>query len=202
VQQPLVERGDATRCALAAVPVTSTMHRTVGPVNAGCTPSSREIAIQRRSGDAVFLDKPGVQPALTGAKRRWMVLVIKTAARAQRVARRYSPAPSIASACSHSSADCVGASLLVTLLWRDREKLPALAGRIPAALHRVERTTARPTHSEHLTPRSTATNPATPGSTPPTPATTARCPDACVAPRRPAPHAGRAAAAARPRRRP
>jgi hypothetical protein len=34
---------------------------------------------------------------------------------------------------------------LVTFLWRDREKLPALAGRIPAAVHRVERLGAKAT---------------------------------------------------------
>ena len=37
------------------------------------------------------------------------------------------------------------ASLLVTFLWRDREKLLALAGRIPAAVHRVERLLAKAT---------------------------------------------------------
>jgi hypothetical protein len=42
----------------------------------------------RRPSDAAFAfaDKPGVQPALTGVKGRWMVLVIGTAARAQRLA--------------------------------------------------------------------------------------------------------------------
>ena len=42
----------------------------------------------RRPSDAAFAfaDEPGVQPALTGVKGQWMVLVIGTAARAQRVA--------------------------------------------------------------------------------------------------------------------
>jgi hypothetical protein len=42
----------------------------------------------RRPSDAVFAfaDEPGVQPALSGVKGRWMVLVIGTAARAKRVA--------------------------------------------------------------------------------------------------------------------
>ncbi len=66
----------------------------------GCTPSSPENQIQRRSGDAivaqhppgrrpsdaVFPDEFGVQPTLSGVKRQLMVLVIRTAARAQRVA--------------------------------------------------------------------------------------------------------------------
>jgi hypothetical protein len=66
----------------------------------GCTPGSPENAIQRRSGDAiaaqhppgrrpsdaVFPDEFGVQPTLTGVKRLSMVLVIGTAARAQRFA--------------------------------------------------------------------------------------------------------------------
>jgi hypothetical protein len=68
----------------------------------GCTPCSREIQTERRSGDAitaqhpprrrpsdaalVFPGEPGVQPALGGVKWRAMALVIRTAARAQRVA--------------------------------------------------------------------------------------------------------------------
>jgi len=54
----------------------------------GCTPCSRKQPMRRRSGDAVFVfpDEPGVQPALSGAKERWMALVIGTEARAQRVA--------------------------------------------------------------------------------------------------------------------
>jgi hypothetical protein len=58
----------------------------------GCTPGSREMRIRRRSGDAVFPGKPGVQPALTGVKQRWVVLVTGTAARAQRVASARSAA--------------------------------------------------------------------------------------------------------------
>jgi hypothetical protein len=68
----------------------------------GCTPCSSEQPIRRRSGDAIAAQhpperrpsdaafalarEPGVQPALTGVKERWMVLVIGTAARAKRVA--------------------------------------------------------------------------------------------------------------------
>ena len=52
-------------------------------------------------------DKPGVQPALTVVKWRSVMLVIGTAARAQRVACGHGPGPSIASACQHSSADCI-----------------------------------------------------------------------------------------------
>jgi hypothetical protein len=91
--------GEATRFALAAVLLTSTIHRRFRPLNAGCTPGSSGNQRQRRSGDAtcaqprwrrlsdaVSPGEPGVQPALTGVKGRWLVLVIGTAARAQRVA--------------------------------------------------------------------------------------------------------------------
>jgi hypothetical protein len=40
----------------------------------------------RRPSDAAFADEPGVQPALSGVKGRWMALVTGTAARAKRVA--------------------------------------------------------------------------------------------------------------------
>ena len=73
---------------------------TASRLTRGCTPCSRENPMQRRSGDAtaaqhppgrrpsdaVLAGEPGVQPALTGVKGRWMALVIGTAARAQRVA--------------------------------------------------------------------------------------------------------------------
>ncbi|MFG6485465.1 hypothetical protein ACG04R_02205 [Roseateles sp. BYS78W] len=40
----------------------------------------------RRPSDAAIPGEPGVQPALSGMKGRWMAIVIRTAARAQRVA--------------------------------------------------------------------------------------------------------------------
>jgi len=54
----------------------------------GCTPCSREMQMQCRSGDAVsvFPGEPGVQPALIGMKVRSVALFIGTAARAQRFA--------------------------------------------------------------------------------------------------------------------
>jgi hypothetical protein len=61
----------------------------------------------------------------------------KSDARAQRFASRQVQLPNEPTEQSSS------ASLLVTFLWRDREKLPALAGRIPAAVHRVERLIAK-----------------------------------------------------------
>jgi hypothetical protein len=70
----------------------------------GCTPCSRENAMQRRSGDAPVAQHPsgrrpsdaafafpgelGVQPALTGVKGRCVALGTGTAARAQRFASR------------------------------------------------------------------------------------------------------------------
>jgi hypothetical protein len=81
---------------------------TAGRLTRGCTPGSREIQMQRRSGDATtggnsvlrsagramwrrpsdaaVPGEPGVQPALTVVKGRWMAHVTGTAARAQRVA--------------------------------------------------------------------------------------------------------------------
>jgi hypothetical protein len=75
---------------------------TAARLTRGCTPGSPEQPTQRRSGaatraqhppgrrpsDAVFAfpGEPGVQPALTGVKVRALVLVIGTAARAQRLA--------------------------------------------------------------------------------------------------------------------
>jgi hypothetical protein len=74
-----------------------------GRLTRGCTPCSRKSEMQRRSGDATVAPpppgrrrpsdavlgiarEPGVQPALSGVKVRAAVLVIGTAARAQRFA--------------------------------------------------------------------------------------------------------------------
>jgi len=72
-----------------------------GPPNAGCTPCSREehpnaASLGRRDHGAASTGaspqrrgipgEPGVQPALSGVKWRGTVLVIRTAARAKRVA--------------------------------------------------------------------------------------------------------------------
>jgi hypothetical protein len=106
-----------------------------GRLTRGCTPCSREIQMQRRSGDAprvmpvvgwgerrepqrpraeplrrrpsdaVFPVEPGVQPALTGVKPRCMVLVTGTAARAQRFAS------------ARKSKGCFRAPLLAAPRW-------------------------------------------------------------------------------------
>ncbi len=72
----------------------------------GCTPGSRENQMQRRPSDAVFPGELGVQPALTGVKGRWMVLVIGTAARAQRVASARNAGECFRAPLSASSRSC------------------------------------------------------------------------------------------------
>ena len=100
----------ATRCALAAVPMTSAIHRPFTPVNAGCTPvSSGNTEQPRRPSDAALgcSGEPGVQPrvqrpvvASDGAGDR-----VSSESAAGRSGAHSSP--SIASACRHSSADCI-----------------------------------------------------------------------------------------------
>jgi hypothetical protein len=48
-----------------------------------------------------------------------------------------------------------GFETAVTFLWRDREKLPALAGRIPAAVHRVAKARCK-SHPTNSTPHQVA----------------------------------------------
>ena len=49
-------------------------------------PQRAAYPLWRRPSDAVFPGEPGVQPALTGVKGRWMAIFIGTAARAKRFA--------------------------------------------------------------------------------------------------------------------
>ena len=110
----------ATRCALAAVPITSAIHRTTRPLNArphaGLTRKPKPASLgrrddrhrhrpRRRPSDAVVPDKPGVQPALTVVKQRSVMLVTGTAARAQRVAS------------GRHATGCFRAPLLVSWCW-------------------------------------------------------------------------------------
>jgi len=139
---------DANRCALAAVPIPSTIHRTFTPVNAACTASSplkAPHASTRRPGGACIATREfGVQPTLSArafdasgssqGQPRERSGSLLCASRALVFARF----PSQASRSVRFSA-----SSLVTFFWRDRRKLPALAGRIPAAVHRVERLPAK-----------------------------------------------------------
>ncbi len=136
---------------------------TVRAPNVGCTPNSR-VEVKRRSGGAsavcsAFTGEPGVQPALTGVKVRSLAVVTGTAARAQRVASSKQDSGRFrARAFPSTRWRAVSASSLVTFFWRSREKLPAIAGRIPAAVHRVERLVARATHKPmHRAERPAAT---------------------------------------------
>ena len=141
-ERSLVDLCEATRFALAAVPVATTTHRTFTPVNAACTagsPLKAPHALTRRpSGACITTREFGVQPT-SGARaveasrssqgqQRERSGSLRCASRTGFFARR----PSQASGSVRFSA-----SSLVTFFWRDRRKLPALAGRIPAAVHRV-----------------------------------------------------------------
>jgi hypothetical protein len=114
----------------------------------GCTPCSPELPTQRRSGAATqaqhppgrrpsaavfaFAGEPGVQPALTGVKVRWMVLVTGTAARAQRVASERNDggrfrAPLMAASCSGA----VQRLFFGDFLLAPQKKVTALPGAHP-----------------------------------------------------------------------
>jgi len=120
---------------------------TAGRLTRGCTPCSRvEKPMQRRSGgatlaqhpprrrpsDAVFAGEPGVQPALSGLKGRCVALVLRTAVRAKRVASGRIPLRAMRARRPARVRIALSAPLLVTFLWRDREKLPARRGGLPA----------------------------------------------------------------------
>ncbi|WP_156391668.1 hypothetical protein [Pelomonas sp. Root405] len=79
-KQSLALRADATRCALAAVPMASTTHRPFTPVNAGCTPgySGNTASLGRRHWGCALVASPerrcfcfprehGVQPRVERA---------------------------------------------------------------------------------------------------------------------------------------
>ncbi len=169
-KRPAALREDATRCALAADPMTSTIARNSGPMNARLhaelTRKPKTASLGRR-GCSVFPDEPGVQPALTVVKRRSVMVVTGTAARAQRVACRHD---ALRASRAHAAARvriALSAPLLVTFLWRVREKLPAIAGRTPAALHASHEDSARSTPT-HFTSRTapSAYNETRPSSSP------------------------------------
>jgi len=91
-------RPEATRCALAAVPVTDTMHRNFMPLNArlhavltneGTT--CADASPQRRLVFGICTREHGVQPRVRRRDGGWMPLVTGTAARAQRVASSQKP---------------------------------------------------------------------------------------------------------------
>ena len=141
-ERSLVDLCEATRFALAAVPVATTTHRTFTPVNAACTagsPLKAPLALTRRpSGACIATREFGVQPTL-GAR------TVEASRSSQGQPRERSGSPRATGQMAvlargsrrQRSGVRLSASLLVTFLWRDREKLPALAGRIPAAVHRA-----------------------------------------------------------------
>ena len=135
----------ATRCALAAVPMTGITHRHFATVNAGCTPgSSGNTASPERR--CIWPSREhGVQPRVErpiGAIRR---AGDKSDARAQRFASGCGPIRATRAPDPARVRIALSAPLLVTFLWRVREKLPAIAGRTPAALQRVIRLIAEAT---------------------------------------------------------
>ena len=134
---------EATRCALAAVPVTSAIHRTFTPVNAGCTPGSpmnAAAATTRRRRRLTSTREFGVQPTLTAQ-------AVDDSGSGQGQQRERSGSPRLrlrafvfARCPSQATGDLrFSASLLVTFLWRDREKLLARRGELPARCTALQR---------------------------------------------------------------
>jgi hypothetical protein len=116
-------------------------------VNVGCTPNSRvEVKRRRRRVQAcgAFIGKPGVQPALTGVKVRWMALVTGTAARAQRVASSHTLSTSFRARAFPGTHWCAVQRLSFGdfSLARQR-KVTRPPGRTPGTVHRVERLQAK-----------------------------------------------------------
>ena len=130
---------------------------TVRAPNVGCTPNSRgetQAPPERRVVECgAFTGEPGVQPALTGRAARWMALVTGAAARAQRVASAYQQRASFRARAFAPARWCaVSASLLVTFLWQDREKLPARRGGLPARCTELKGSSQKPP-ATNSTPR-------------------------------------------------
>ncbi len=118
-------------------------------VNVGCTPNSRvEVKRRRRRVVAVgaFTGEPGVQPALTGVKVRWMALVTGTAARAQRVASSQSTSESFRARAFPAARWCAVQRLFFgDFLLARQKKVTRPPGRTPGTVHRVQRLSARAT---------------------------------------------------------
>ncbi len=137
-KHPLALRQEASRCALASDLSRAPSIGSVGRPTRGCTPCSSENQMQRRPSDAAvrYLSGVGVQPRLkrlegpiAGALHKWW-------ARAQRLASGRGPIRATRAPDPARVRIALSAPPLVTFLWqRVREKLPAIAGRIPAALH-------------------------------------------------------------------
>ena len=118
-------------------------------VNVGCTPNSRvEVKRRRRRVVAVgaFTGEPGVQPALTGVKVRWMALVTGTAARAQRVASSQSTSESFRARAFPAARWCAVQRLFFgDFLLARQKKVTRPPGRTPGTVHRVQRLPAKAT---------------------------------------------------------
>ena len=155
-------RPDASRCALAAVPMTRAIHRIFMPVNAGCTPgspgipdtaslgrrcsgfSSREHGVQPRVGrSAVAVSDAGDKDSSESA--------------AGRVGAVSSAKPPVMLGCGFR------ASSLVTFFWPRRRKLPGRRDGLPA-MHRADTRSAKATRA--LIDAPPTTNPAAAAATP------------------------------------
>ena len=137
-----------SRCCPCHEPERSTVHA----LHVGCTPNSR-VENKRRSGGAsavsrAFTGEPGVQPALTGGKVRWMVLVTGTAARAKRVASSHRQSfRSRARASAPARWHAVERLFFGDFLLAQQRKVTRPPGRTPGTVHRVERLAAKATRT-------------------------------------------------------
>jgi hypothetical protein len=126
---------------------------TVRAPNVGCTPNSRVENKRRRrrvEAAAAFADKPGVQPALNVVKVRVLTVVQGGPRERSGSLLRRSRAGVFACELHHQPAGVrFSASLLVTFLWRDREKLLARRGELPARCTELQRLAAKATEQQH-----------------------------------------------------
>jgi hypothetical protein len=144
-----LSRGEPLRSRCCPCPETESS--TACAVNVGCTPNSRvEVKRRRRRVEAcgAFTGEPGVQPALTGVKVRWMATVTGTAARAQRVAYSQSTSEGFRARAFPAARWCAVQRLFFgDFLLARQKKVTRPPGRIPGTVHRVERLIAKATPS-------------------------------------------------------
>ena len=111
------------------------------------TPTYTQTApMERRPSDAVFSDESGVQPTLRGVKVRSVVLVIGTAARAQRVASAQDASGRFRAIAFAQRRSCAVQRLSFgDFSLAQQRKVTRPPGRNPGAMHRVERFSAKAT---------------------------------------------------------
>jgi hypothetical protein len=142
---------EANRCALAAVLVRAQKHPpSVRPTSAARrTHESQDKRRRRRvQACAAFPGEPGVQPALTVVKVRWLVLETGTAARAQRLASAQDLSAGFrARASAPSRWRAVQRLSFGDFSLAQQRKVTRPPGRTPGTVHRVERLSAKATQT-------------------------------------------------------